>query len=114
MVFMSIFNFLEPAVTIIAQAIPMFRVLFVNLAKGATTVHASPSDGNKSNLLSQQNRWNSRVLSEARKDGDEELLCIQVDRTVQISSSVASAGDGASDSGEDKMYDGTLRQHPRV
>lgn len=29
MVFMSIFNFLEPALTIIAQTIPMFRVLFI-------------------------------------------------------------------------------------
>ncbi len=109
MVFMSIFNFLEPAVTIIAQAIPMFRVLFVNIAKGLTTV-ASPSEGNKSNLHSQQMRWNSKVLSEARKEGDEEMLCIQVARTVQISSSAASAGDGASDCGEDKMYDGALRQ----
>ncbi len=30
MIFMAIFNFLEPGVTIIAQAIPMFRVLIVN------------------------------------------------------------------------------------
>ena len=33
MIFMSIFNFLEPSVTIIAQAIPMFRVLFVRQQK---------------------------------------------------------------------------------
>jgi hypothetical protein len=111
MVFMSIFNFLEPAVTIIAQAIPMFRVLLVSVAKGATSVHASPSEGNKSNMHSKQMRWNSKVLSEPRKEGDEELLTIHVDRTVQISSTVASAGDGASDFGEDKMYDGALRQH---
>ena len=33
MVFMSIFNFLEPSVTIIAQAIPMFRVLLIRQQK---------------------------------------------------------------------------------
>lgn len=36
MVFMSIFNFLEPAVTIIAQAIPMFRVLLARQTKMST------------------------------------------------------------------------------
>ncbi|KAK1751257.1 hypothetical protein QBC47DRAFT_454639 [Echria macrotheca] len=35
MVFMLLFNFLEPAVTIIAQTIPIFRVLFIR-AKRAT------------------------------------------------------------------------------
>ena len=112
MVFMSIFNFLEPAVTVIAQAIPMFRVLLVNVAKGTTSVHASPTEGNKSNGYSQQMRtWNSKVLGETRKEGDEELLYVRVDRTVLVSSTVASAGDGVSDFGDDKMYDGALRQH---
>jgi len=42
MIFISIFNFLEPSVTIIAQAIPMFRVLFVNSAARRGT-YESPS-----------------------------------------------------------------------
>ncbi|KAL5344684.1 hypothetical protein ACLOAV_010376 [Pseudogymnoascus australis] len=33
MVFMSIFNFMEPAVSIIAQSIPMFRVLFIRVKR---------------------------------------------------------------------------------
>ncbi|KAK2811477.1 hypothetical protein FQN50_002100 [Emmonsiellopsis sp. PD_5] len=33
MIFMSIFNFMEPAVSIIAQAIPMFRVLFTHVKR---------------------------------------------------------------------------------
>lgn len=33
MVFMSIFNFLEPSVSIIAQTIPMFRVLFIRVKR---------------------------------------------------------------------------------
>ncbi|KAL2148983.1 hypothetical protein VTH82DRAFT_1669 [Thermothelomyces myriococcoides] len=37
MVFMSIFNFLEPGVTIIAQTIPMFRVLVVTVKRGSST-----------------------------------------------------------------------------
>lgn len=113
MVFMSIFNFLEPAVTIIAQVIPMFRVLVSNMKKGSNAVRiSSPTQGDKSNVHSQQTRpWNSKVLGETRKEPDEELLHVRVDRTVQISSTLASADSGASNFGEDKLYDGTLRQH---
>ncbi|KAK4031824.1 hypothetical protein C8A01DRAFT_51224 [Parachaetomium inaequale] len=113
MVFMSIFNFLEPAVAIIAQAIPMFRVLISNMKKGSNALRiSSPTKGNKSNVHSQQMRtWNSKVLGETRKEPDEELLHVRVDRTVQISSTLASAGSGASDFGDDKLYDGTIRQY---
>lgn len=32
--FMSMFNFLEPAITIIAQTIPIFRVLLIRIKRG--------------------------------------------------------------------------------
>jgi hypothetical protein len=113
MVFMSIFNFLEPGITIIAQAIPMFRVLVVNVKKDSTAVRiTSATAGNKSNAHSHQMRtWNSRVLGETRKEPDEELLHVHVERSVQVSSTVKSSGSGGSDFGEDKLYDGTIRQY---
>ncbi|KAM7185066.1 hypothetical protein V8F33_012628 [Rhypophila sp. PSN 637] len=61
MIFISIFNFLEPSVTIIAQAIPMFRVLFVNSAtkrKGASELNSSRSTNYK-----QHKRYKSYVIS---------------------------------------------------
>lgn len=46
MVFMMIFNFLEPGVTIIAQSIPMFRVLVVNVKKSSNAIRiSSPLSG---------------------------------------------------------------------
>jgi hypothetical protein len=42
MVFMLLFNFLEPAATIIAQTIPIFRVLFRHVRR---TTQASKSPG---------------------------------------------------------------------
>ncbi len=113
MVFMSIFNFLEPSVTIIAQAIPMFRVLVVNVKKATSDVRISSStQGLQSNLHSHQRRaWNSRILGGSRKEPDEALLQVRVDRTVQVSSTLASSGSRASVVMEDKLYDGTLRQH---
>ncbi len=54
MIFMSIFNVLEPGITIIAQAIPMFRLLVVNVKKDSNAVRiSSPTAGNKSNVHSQ-------------------------------------------------------------
>ncbi|KAL2256398.1 hypothetical protein VTK26DRAFT_1737 [Humicola hyalothermophila] len=41
LVFMMIFNFLEPGVTIMAQSIPMFRVLFVNVKKSSNAIRIS-------------------------------------------------------------------------
>ncbi len=116
MVFMSIFNFLEPSVTIIAQAIPMFRVLVVNVKKNTTAVRitsASQQGSKTSNiLLSQQRRWNSRVLGDSHnKEPDEELLHVRVDRTVQVESTLASAGSGSDVVEPDKLYDGSLRQY---
>ncbi|KAM7219707.1 hypothetical protein V8F06_004920 [Rhypophila decipiens] len=61
MIFISIFNFLEPSVTITAQAIPMFRVLFVNSAtrrKGASELTSSRSANYK-----QHKRYKSYVIS---------------------------------------------------
>ena len=108
MVFMSIFNFLEPGITIIAQAIPMFRLLVVTVKKDSNIVRVT-----KSNVHSQQMRtWNSKVLGETCKEPDEELLhVVRVDRTVHVSSTLASAGSGGSDFGDDKLYDGTIRQY---
>ncbi len=122
MVFMSIFNFLEPSVTIIAQAIPMFRVLVVNAKKsnatGARITSASrAAAGIKSHLASQQRRWNSRVLSDNdthhhKDEPDEALLnVVRVDRTVRVESTLASTGSGTSVVMEDKLYDGALRQY---
>lgn len=120
MVFMSIFNFLEPSVTIIAQAIPMFRVLVVNVKKATTAMRITSASratgGIKSHLASQQRRWNSKVLGgddDTRHDRDEALLhVVHVDHTVQIESTLASDhGSGASIAMEDKPYDGTLRRY---
>lgn len=119
MVFMSIFNFLEPALSIICQAIPMFRVLVINVKRATSAVRiTSPTRASgKSNMHSQQMRaWNSRVLgggSDARTGTyDEELLTVRVDRTVDVSSStMGSQGSAGSEVMlEDKLYDGTLRQ----
>lgn len=41
MVFMLLFNFLEPACTIIAQTIPIFRVLFVRIKRTTQKSKAS-------------------------------------------------------------------------
>ena len=121
MVFMSIFNFLEPAVTIIAQAIPMFRVLVVNVKKNSNAVRiSSPTGQDRSNMHSQQMRtWNSKVMGvDPLREPDEELLHVRVDKTVHVSTTLASAAElecsGASDYGEDKMFDGTIRQHRSI
>jgi len=119
MIFMSIFNFLEPAVTIIAQAIPMFRVLVVNVKKNSNAVRiSSPTQGHHSNIHSQQMRsWNAKAMGvDPRRETDEELLHVRVHRTVQVSTTLASADalSAASDSGDDKLYDGTLRQHRSI
>ncbi|KAK2784785.1 hypothetical protein FQN52_008870 [Onygenales sp. PD_12] len=67
MIFMSIFNFMEPAVSIIAQAIPMFRVLFTH-AKRHTQITVRLNSlsrveltGAKSNSL-EHGTWDSKVL----------------------------------------------------
>ena len=119
MIFMSIFNFLEPAVTVIAQAIPMFRVLVVNVKKNSNAVRiSSPTQGHHSNIHSQQMRsWNAKAMGvDPRRETDEELLHVRVHRTVQVSTTLASADalSAASDSGDDKLYDGTLRQHRSI
>ncbi len=157
MVFMSIFNFLEPSITIIVQAIPMFRVLVVNVKKATTAVRITSAtqalnNNNSSttnNAANSRRAWNSKVLGKgskssksggggsfgggyggsfigggggfshhgrsrggSREEPEEGLLhVIHIDRTVQVSSTLASsAGSGASSEViEDKMYDGTLR-----
>lgn len=63
MIFISIFNFLEPSVTITAQAIPMFRVLFVNRAtkrKGASELTSSRSTNAN---YKQHKRYKSYIIS---------------------------------------------------
>lgn len=149
MVFMSIFNFLEPSITIIVQAIPMFRVLVVQVKKATTAVRITSATralntNNTNNAAKARREWSSKILGKSSKSGggggggggtygggsfpgfshgrsrggsreepDEALLhVIHIDRTVQVSSTLASsAGSGASSEViEDKMYDGTLRQ----
>jgi len=117
MIFMAIFNFLEPGVTIIAQAIPMFRVLIVNVKKGSNAVRiSSPTMGAKSNAHSQQLRsWNAKVMGGSRAQPDEELLHVKVDTDLRVehmtgTTATGSAASGASDSWEDKIYDGSVRR----
>lgn len=101
MVFVSIFNFLEPAVSIIAQAIPMFRVLFINakkhhnrsgvrLTSPTAALSHVPSAGHpathKSHSLEQEHEtWESKVHSghphgHPDLDSDHELLQVHVGR----------------------------------
>jgi hypothetical protein len=100
---MSIFNFLEPSVTIIAQAIPMFRVLVVNVKKGTTAMRiSSPTGQAKSNDLSRRMRtWDEPW----DKQPDEELATMRVGtggHVVHISG--GSGGTRGSYSGDDKPY----------
>ncbi|KAK4245435.1 hypothetical protein C7999DRAFT_34198 [Corynascus novoguineensis] len=79
MVFMSIFNFLEPGVTIIAQAIPMFRVLVVNVKRGSSAVRiSSPSGGRTASAPIRT--WNTTKRGSKahnRLDLDELLLHVR-------------------------------------
>ncbi|KFX97120.1 hypothetical protein O988_05019 [Pseudogymnoascus sp. VKM F-3808] len=87
MVFMSIFNFLEPAVSIIAQTIPMFRVLFIraihtnSTLRGGVREHSCTSRADltrdKSNSL-EQGHWDGREVSDCPEDQIHELLSVQV------------------------------------
>jgi hypothetical protein len=99
MVFMSIFNFLEPSITIIAQAIPMFRVLVVNVKKNSNAVRISSPSGLPHSGSAPHRTWNSKAHSHHR-DPDEELLHMRVGtggRIVQVA--------GPDDSGSDKFDD---------
>lgn len=99
MVFMSIFNFLEPGVTIIAQTIPMFRVLVVNVKNG--TMRISSPSGAAGNGSALARTWNSK--SQRSRDPDEELLHVgSAHRSVHVPGPARSAG-----SDDDwKIYDG--------
>lgn len=48
MIFMSIFNFLEPAATIVAQTIPIFRVLLVGAKRNLSSRGRSHSNSHGS------------------------------------------------------------------
>jgi len=101
MVFMSIFNFLEPGVTIIAQTIPMFRVLVVNVKNGTSAIRISSPSGVAANGSALARTWNSK--SHRSRDPDEELLHVgSAHRSVHVSGPARSAG---SDDGW-KIYDG--------
>ncbi|GAB1318476.1 Rhodopsin domain-containing protein [Madurella fahalii] len=67
MIFISIFNFLEPCVTIIAQAIPMFRVLFMNNSAKRGTHESS----------SKRNYISSPILQRSR-DGSVSLAAVPI------------------------------------
>ncbi|KAL2162488.1 hypothetical protein VTH06DRAFT_7402 [Thermothelomyces fergusii] len=59
MVFMSIFNFLEPGATIVAQTIPMFRVLVVSVKRGSSAVRISSPAGAADTTLAPIRTWNN-------------------------------------------------------
>ena len=110
--FLIISVILEPSITIIAQAIPMFRVMFAK-AKEARTMDAyrvADALGNTSNAHSRQRTWNKKAVTcsetHARKEPDEELLHVRVEQTVQLSTISASAASGASEDGDDIVYAG--------
>ena len=97
---------LEPSITIIAQAIPMFRVMFAKSKMARSTANAyRVTEGNTSNAHSPQRTWNRKVVSErqTRKEPDEELLHVRVEQTAQLSTTLASA---ASEDGDDMVYAG--------
>jgi len=85
MIFISLFNFLEPCVTIIAQAIPMFRALFINtaarrgtyydtyeLSRGSQRRSAGPNGNNNNNakkyIISKPASLSSSLSSEGLRD----------------------------------------------
>ena len=106
MVFMSIFNFLEPGVTIIAQAIPMFRVLVVNVKRGSSAVRiSSPSGGHTASAPIRT--WNTTKRGSRahnRLDLDEELLHV---RSGPGGRTVHEQGPHGSDD-DFKVYDGRV------
>ncbi|KAH6842382.1 hypothetical protein B0I37DRAFT_196371 [Chaetomium sp. MPI-CAGE-AT-0009] len=102
MVFMSIFNFLEPGVTIIAQAIPMFRVLVVNVKRGSNAVRiSSPTGAEGTGTGSAPIRsWNSKRNNPL--EVDEELMQVRLGPGGRI---VHASGPEGSDD-DLKIYDG--------
>ena len=104
--FLIISVILEPSIIIIAQAIPMFRVMFAKSKMARSTANAyRVTEGNTSNAHSPQRTWNRKVVSErqTRKEPDEELLHVRVEQTAQLSTTLASA---ASEDGDDMVYAG--------
>lgn len=108
MVFMSIFNFLEPGVTIIAQTIPMFRVLVVTVKRGSSTVRISSPSGGADTNLAPIRTWNNnskgRGKPHSRLEVNRELLDVCVGpggRTVHSSKPQGSDDDL-------KIYDGRV------
>ncbi|KXX75763.1 hypothetical protein MMYC01_207809 [Madurella mycetomatis] len=104
MMFMAIFNYLEPAVTIIAQTIPMFRVLLSSVKRGTQYDVRITSPTSRSELVAA--RCNS-AENQAPENGlhneparDHELLRVRVDPGGQI---VRDTRQG--DFGDDKLPD---------
>lgn len=80
---MSVFNFLEPAVTIIAQTIPMFRVLLVTVKRGTQNGMHITSPTSRSELVvarsnSLENRCPVCKLHGHPDNLDHELLHVHV------------------------------------
>ncbi|KAK4096256.1 hypothetical protein N658DRAFT_519313 [Parathielavia hyrcaniae] len=97
LVFMSIFNFLEPGITIIAQAIPMFRVLLVNVRKNSNAVRISSPSGAHRSGPTPHRIWTSKA-HDNRCEPDEELFRVRIGpggRIVEV--------DSPDDSGSDKF-----------
>jgi hypothetical protein len=108
MVFMSIFNFLEPGVTIIAQAIPMFRVLVVKVKNGSSAVRISSPTGLAESGSAPRRTWNSKA-SHGHLNADEELLHVRLGpggRIVRISGPEGSDDDLKVYDARSQVYDG--------
>lgn len=92
MVFMSIFNFLEPSVSIIAQTIPMFRVLFIRVKRDTQRdirINSLTSrvelTGVRTNSLENGRTWESKVPG--HPDQGQELRHLEIGpggRIVQV------------------------------
>ncbi|KFY94798.1 hypothetical protein V500_03063 [Pseudogymnoascus sp. VKM F-4518 (FW-2643)] len=83
MIFMSIFNFLEPAVTIIAQAIPMFRVLVVGVKRATQTSVRITSLTSRHKLVVAKSNSLEKRTGDSKNHGhpnqDHELLHFRTD-----------------------------------
>lgn len=81
MIFMAIFNFLEPAVTIILQTIPMFRVLFMDIKRGTQNgIRINSPSAYHDYMKSKSTFIENRTLASkiGNLDQDLELLHVRV------------------------------------
>lgn len=102
--FMAIFNYLEPGVTIIAQTIPMFRVLLSSVKRGTQYEVRITSPTSRSELVAARcnSAENQTPENGIRREPtrDHELLHVRVGPGGQIVRDT-----GQDDFGDDKFPD---------